>query len=65
MQSYGYSYDCFTNSIVKRKHHGIMAVVTESEVQSYDGICVHKTEKIAKGMNLQLPVKLATRPSCC
>ena len=65
MQSYGDSYDCSTNSIVKRKHHGIVAVVTESEVQSYDSICVHKTEIIVKGMELQLPVKLATRPPCC
>ena len=64
MQSYGYSYGCFTNSILNRKYHDIVAMVTESEVQSYDSIYVHKTEIIAKGMKLQLPVKLATRPPC-
>ena len=65
MQSYCYSYACSTNSIVKRKHHIIVAAVTECEVQSYDSICVHKTEIIANGMKLQLPVKLATPPPCC
>ena len=64
VQSYGYSSDGYTDNIVKQKHHGIVAVVTEGEVQPDDSICVHKTEIISKGMKLQSPVKLATRTPC-